>query len=121
LDSYEKSEKFSNKGKKGKKFPGTIFLARVPKKVCFEKHCDLCKKHGGAHTTHNTCDCRRFEKDEKEKSNFHTAKKGRYKGNPVNQNFAQLTDKIKKLEKALKKSGKKGQRCHYEDSDSDCE
>ncbi len=48
LDSYEKSEKSSNKGKKGKKRPGTNFLARVPKKVCFEKHCNLCKKHGGA-------------------------------------------------------------------------
>jgi hypothetical protein len=57
LDSYEKSEKSSNKGKKGKKHPGTIFLARVPRKVSFEKHCNLCKKHRGTHTVHNTCDC----------------------------------------------------------------
>jgi hypothetical protein len=63
-DSYEKSEKSSNKGKKEKKCPGTNFLARVPKKVRFEKHYNLCKKHGGAHTTHNTRDCCRFEKDE---------------------------------------------------------
>jgi hypothetical protein len=62
-DSYEKSGKSSNKGKKGKKCLGTDSNARVPKKVHFEKHCNLCKKHGGAHTTHNTCDCRRFEKD----------------------------------------------------------
>jgi hypothetical protein len=109
LDSIEKSDKSSNKGKKEKKHPGTNSTARVPKKVCFEKHCNLCKKHGGAHTTHNTCDCSRFEKDGKEKSSFCAAKKGRYKSNPVNQNFAQLTNKIKKLEKALKKSGKKGQ------------
>jgi hypothetical protein len=88
LDSYKKSEKSSNKGNKGKKRPGTIFLARVPKRVRFEKHCGLCKKHGGAHTMHNTCDCHRFEKDGKEKSNFRAAKKGGYKGNPVNQNFA---------------------------------
>jgi hypothetical protein len=109
LDSYEKSEKSSNKGEKRKKCPGTNFLARVPKKVHFEKHCNLCKKHaGGAHTTHNTRDCHRFEKDRKEKSNFRTTKKGGHKGNPINQNFAQLTNKIKKLEKALKKSGKKG-------------
>jgi hypothetical protein len=93
----------------------------VPKKVCFEKHCELCKKHGGAHTTHNTCDCCRFEKDGKEKSSFRAAKKGRYKSNPVNQNFAQLTNKIKKLEKALKKSGKKWQKRPYEDSNSDSE
>ncbi len=120
-DSYKKSKKSSNKGKKGKKRPGTDFTARVPKKVCFEKHCDLCKKHGGAHTTHNTCDCCRFEKDGKEKSSFHAAKKGGYKSNPVNQNFAKLTKKNEKLEKVLKKSGKKGQKRHYKDSDSDSE
>ncbi len=72
---------------------------------------------------HNTRDCCRFEKDGKEKSSFRTAKKGGYKSNPVNQNFAQLTDKIKKLEKVLKKSGKKGRkrRYRYKDSDSHTE
>jgi hypothetical protein len=39
----------------------------------------------------------------------------------VNQNFAQLTGKIKKIEKALKKSGKKGLKRRYEDSDSNSE
>jgi hypothetical protein len=99
----------------------TNSTARVPKKVRFEKHCDLCKKHGGAHTTHNTRDCCRFEKDGKEKSSFCAAKKGGCKSNPVTQNFAQLTNKIEKLEKALKKSGKKGQKRRYEDSDSNSE
>jgi hypothetical protein len=121
LDNFEKSDKSSNKGEKGKKCPGTNSMVRVPKKVCFEKHCNLCKKHGGTHITDNTSDCHRFEKDGKEKSSFSAAKKGGYKSNPVNQNFAQLTEKIKKLEKALKKSGKKGKKCHYEDSDSDSE
>jgi hypothetical protein len=113
--------KSSNKGKKGKKRPGTNSMVWVPKKVCFEKHCKLCKKHGGAHTTHNTRDCRRFEKDRKEKYSFRAAKKGGYKSNLINQNFAQLTNKIEKLEKALKKSGKKGKKRHYKDSDSDSE
>jgi hypothetical protein len=99
LDSYKKSEKSSNKGEKEKKCPGTNSTARVPKKVHFEKHCNLCKKHGGAHTTHNTHDCHRFEKERKEKSSFCTTKKGGYKSSPVNQNFAKLTNKIKKLEK----------------------
>jgi hypothetical protein len=117
LDSYKKSEKSSNKGKKGKKCPGTNSMARVPKKVRFEKHCNLCKKHGGVYTTHNTCDCCRFEKDGKEKSDFRATKKGGQKGNPVNQNFTQLTNKIKKLKKALKKSDKKGRKRRYEDSD----
>ena len=68
---------------------------------------------------HNTGECHRFEKDGKEKSSFHTAKKGGYKSNPINQNFAQLTKKINKLEKALKKSSKKGKKHRYEDSNSD--
>jgi hypothetical protein len=121
-DTFEKSDKSSNKGEKGKKCPGTNSMVHIPKKVRFEKHCKLCKnKHGGAHTMHNTCDCCRFEKDGKEKSSFHAAKKGGYKSNPVNQNFAQLTYKIEKLEKALKKSGKKGQKRRYMDSNYDSE
>jgi hypothetical protein len=124
--TYEKgkpefSKKSSNKGEKGKKCPGTNSTARVPKKVHFEKNCDLCKKHGDAHTMHNTPDCRRFEKDRNEKSDFCATKKGGKKANPINQSFAQLTEKIKKLEKALKKSGKKGQKHHYKDNNSDSE
>jgi hypothetical protein len=106
----ESSKKASHRGKKGKKHPGTESMTRVPKKVCFEKHCNLCKKHGGVYTTHNTCDCCRFEKDGKEKSESRATKKGGKKANPVNQNFAQLTKKIKKLEKVLKKSSKKAQK-----------
>ncbi len=109
----ESSEKSSHKSKKGKKRPGTEAMIRVPKKVCFEKHCDLCKNHGGVYTTQNTRECYRFEKDGKEKSDFHATKKGSKKGNPINHNFAQLTKKIKKLEKALKKSGKKGEKHRY--------
>jgi hypothetical protein len=120
-DNFEKSDKSLNKGEKGKKCPGTNSMVRVPKKAQFEKHCKLCKKHGGAHTTHNTHDCRRFEKDRTEKSSFRAAKKGGKKSNPVNQNFAQLTKKIEKLEKALKKSGNKGKKRRYKDSDSDSE
>jgi hypothetical protein len=117
----ESSEKSSHKSKKGKKRPGTKATGRVPKKVCFEKHCDLCKKHGGAYTTHNTHECCRFEKDGKEKSDFRATKKGGKKGNPVKNNFTQLTKKIEKLKKALKKSGKKGKKRHYKDSDSNSE
>ena len=92
---------------------------RVPKKVCFEKHCNLCKKHGGAYTTHNTRDCRRFEKDGKEKSDFCAAKKGGKEANPMNHNFAQLSKKLNKLKKVLKKLSKKGRKRQYNDSNSD--
>jgi hypothetical protein len=117
----ESSKKSSHKSKKGKKHPGTMATVRVPKKVCFEKHYNLCKKHGGAYTTHNTRNCCRFERDGKEKPDSRAAKKGGKKGNPINHNFTQLTKKIKKLKKTLKKSGKKGKKCHYKDSDSDSE
>jgi hypothetical protein len=117
----ESSKKAFHRGKKGKKCPGTNSTARVPKKVHFEKHCNLCKKHGGAYTMHNTRDCHRFNKDGKEKSEFHATKKGSKKANLVNQNFAQLTKKIEKLKKALKKSGKKAQKRQYKDSNSDSE
>ena len=105
--SEEKTQKSSFNGKKGKKRPGTHPTARVPKKVRFEKNCDLCKKHGGAHTTRSTNECRKYEKDGTEKSSYRSAKKGGKKNYPMNQNFTQLTEKIKKLKKALKKSGKK--------------
>ena len=61
---------------------------------------------------HNTRDCHRFEKDGEEKSDFHAGQKGRKKGNPVNHNFVQLTEKVEKLIKTLNKSGKKGKKCH---------
>ena len=115
----EKALKKSSK--KGKKQPGAEAPIHVPKKACFEKHCNLCKKHGGAYTMHNTCDCCRFQKDGKENSDFPAAKKDGKKGNPINQNFTQLTEKIAKLEKALKKSEKKGKKRTYEDSNSDSE
>ncbi len=120
-DNHEKSNKSSNKGKIGKKRPGTDPTVRVPKKVQFEKHCNLCKKHGGAHTMHMTRDCHKYEKNGTEKSSFCAAKKGGKKNYPVNQNFAQLTKKINKLEEALKKSGRKGKKCRYEDSNSNSE
>jgi hypothetical protein len=59
----ESSEMSSNKGEKGKKHSGTNSMAGVPKKVRFEKHCNLRKKHGGVHTMHNTHYCCRLKKD----------------------------------------------------------
>ncbi len=117
----EKAEKASFNGKKGEKRPGTDPMARVPKIVRFAKNCYLCKKHGGAHTTHSTGECCKYEKDGTLKASFRAAKKGGKKSYPANQNFAQLTEKIEKLEKVLKKSGKRGKKRRYEDSDSDSE
>jgi hypothetical protein len=71
--------------------------------------------------THSTGECRKYEKDGTPKSSFRAAKKGGKKSYPSNQNFAQLTEKIKKLEKALKKSRKRGKKRRYKDSNSDSE
>ncbi len=81
----------------------------------------LCKKHGGAYTTYNTCDCRWFEKDGTEKPNFCAAKKGGKKPNPTKQSFAQLSKKLDKLEKVIKKKDTKKRKHCSSDSDSDSE
>jgi hypothetical protein len=73
----ESSKKTSHKGKKGKNHPGTESMARVPKKVFFEKHCDLCKRHGGGYTMHNTKECCIYEKDGKGESIFCASKERR--------------------------------------------
>ena len=37
------------------------FSDQIPKKSCkYEKHCTLCKKHGGAQNTHKTGDCKKY-------------------------------------------------------------
>jgi hypothetical protein len=115
-----RDKKPSHSKKKGTKQPGTENL-RVPKKVRTEKHCDLCKKDGGPYTTHNTHDCRRFEKDGTEKADFRAAKKGGKKPNHMKQSFTQLSEKLDKLEKVLKKKDTKKRKRRRSDSVSDSE
>jgi hypothetical protein len=105
----------------GKKRPSTSSTVQIPKKVRYEKHCNLCKKHGGMHTAHSISECHKYKKDGTEKSSFCATKKGGKKKYPVNQNITQLTKKIDKLEKVLKKSGNKGKKCHYDDNNSNSE
>jgi hypothetical protein len=59
----QSGQRASNKGKNRNKQPGTDATIIVPKKSCIKKYCNLCKKHGGTHTTHNTRDCCKYEKD----------------------------------------------------------
>ncbi len=42
----------------------------IPKRRHTEKYCSLCKKHGGAHTTHNTPDCQKYDSNGTPKKNF---------------------------------------------------
>lgn len=117
----QSTEKASTKNEKGNKRPGTESTYKIPTKARTEKHCDLCKKHGGAHTTHNTQDCRRYEKNGNEKSDFRATKKGARKSNPTKQSFAQLCEKMDKLEKAIKKQDAKRKKRRRSDTDSDSE
>jgi hypothetical protein len=96
-------------------------MKQAHKRVCFKKSCKLCKKYGGVHTTHFTKDCCKYEKDGTVKANFRTAKKAGKKPNPAKQLFAQLSKKLDKLEKALKKPSHKTKKCRRDDSNSDSE
>ena len=68
------------------------------------------KRHGGAHGTHNTSDCRKYEKDGKIKKSFGKGQNGSTASNKKTASmFTQLLVKIAKLEKAnekLKKSSR---------------
>jgi hypothetical protein len=59
----EGTEKATGKREKGKRRGTSSKDYRIPKKVRSEKSCALCQKHGGMHTTHNTGECRKYEKD----------------------------------------------------------
>ena len=93
---------------------------RVPKKACTENFSDMCKKHGGAHATHNTGDCKKYEKDGNLKAGFQPKKA---KSNR-NENFAQvMKDSFAKVTKAfkkeLKKTSQKKKNCKRDSSNSD--
>jgi hypothetical protein len=60
-----------------------------------------------------------LEKDGTEKSKCHAAKKGGKKLNPTKQSFEQLSKKLDKLEKVIKKKDTKKQICRTSDSDSE--
>jgi len=137
LEDIEASEKVKarqdppNQSKKdGKRvnFSGKEASGKAAKKARKQdKYCDRCKKYGGAHTTHNTGDCKKYEQDGTRKKSFkaekqdHAASKGK-----KNFNFAQMEKKmnkmqakINKLNKKKGKHGKKRKREYYYSSDSD--
>jgi hypothetical protein len=80
----QSGKKAFHKNKAGAKQPSTGATKQAPKKVCFERSCKLCKKHGGTHTMHATKDCHRYEKDGTVKADFRAAKKA--ERNPIQQN-----------------------------------
>jgi hypothetical protein len=93
----QSGKKASHKNEARAKRPSTGATKQAHKKLCFEKICELCKKHGGAHTTQATKDCSRYKNNGTVKADFHTAKKAGKKPNPAKQSFAQLSKKLDKL------------------------
>ena len=122
IEQFQESSKPPGKpngdGKKGsdlKKRKGKFKDERVPKKNRTGKSCELCKKHGGAHMTHNTADCKRYSKDGSEKKGF---KKKPYKqSEPTGgQSYATKED-VAEIKQMLK--DKKAKKRMIEDDDSD--
>jgi len=98
----------------------------APKKSRSAKYCRMCKAAGGSFNTHNTSECRRFEKDGTLKASsvkpFDSAKKPWKKtGYGVSSHITYLTEKMAKLKKKLKKTSSKklAKKCARDMSDSD--
>jgi len=83
-----------------------------------------CKAVDGPFTTHNTTECRRFNKDGSQKDRltkpFDSAKKPWKKlGSGNSDQMSHLTEEMEKLKKRLKKSKKRGKKRARDSSDSD--
>eukprot|EP00804_Cyclotella_cryptica_P022831 CCRYP_005036-RA/>CCRYP_005036-RA protein AED:0.56 eAED:0.56 QI:0/0/0/1/1/1/2/0/107 len=84
-------------------------IPKKPKKVGWtKKHCVLCKKHGGAHKSHNTRDCCRYNKEDTliKKNGSAAPLQGK---KPEGANFAQIVRA--ELKKALRKKSSKRKKC----------
>eukprot|EP00804_Cyclotella_cryptica_P021098 CCRYP_020094-RA/>CCRYP_020094-RA protein AED:0.41 eAED:0.41 QI:0/-1/0/1/-1/1/1/0/108 len=94
-------------------------IPKKPKKVGWtEKHCVLCKKHRGPHKSHNTCDCRRYNKDGTPiKKNGDAGKPHSEERKPEGAKIAQIVRA--ELKKALRKKSSKRKKRRVNDSESD--
>jgi len=96
----------------------------APKKGRTDKYCKWCKAVDGPFATHNTSECRRFNKDGSQKDRltkpFDSAKKPWKKpGSGNTDQISHLAEEIDKLKKRLKKSKKCGKKRARDSSDSD--
>ncbi len=129
-DKERERPKSSTDGGGSSKKRMVTFSDRIPKKSHQSaKHCALCKKYGGAHDTHNTGECKKYNSDGTPKKGFagKSAQQNSHNksaSRDQNASYAQLSMKIAKLEKSNKKlkSTKKKRKGDYisdsDDSDS---
>ena len=88
------------------------------KKGRSSKHCELCEKHGGAKNTHNTVDCKRYEKDGTQKKAFQP-KKGTPNKTADRKSYKTLKRELKETKSALKnvkKTSHKSKKRNRDDS-----
>ena len=97
------------------------WVPKKPKKVGWtDKHCILCKKHGGPFKSHNRCNCHCFNKDGTPIKNCGVASRPQpNKKGSEGANFMQLIHT--EIKKAPIQTHVKGQECrkHEAESDSD--
>jgi hypothetical protein len=111
------------KGKPKKGVSGGGSSVRVPKKARAKKFCQRCKTHGGPHQTHNTNDCRRYDKEGKPLGatvGKPSDRKKPYKKYGGDRNLAFMMAMFEAIQKGQKKAGKsKKRKKHAYDSSSD--
>ena len=110
--------------RKGKREHGGGPSKGTPKKGRTDKFCKHCKAVDGPFTTHNTTECRRFNKDGSQKDRptkpFDSARKPWKKpGSGNSDQISHLTEEMEKLKKKLKQSKKRGKKRARDSSDSD--
>jgi hypothetical protein len=111
--------------RKGKRAQGRGPEKGTPKKGHTDKFCKWCKAVDGPFTTHNTTECRRFNKDGSQKDRltkpFDSTKKlwNKKPGSGDPSQMAYLTEEMAKLKKKLKKSKKHSKKRARDSSDSD--
>jgi hypothetical protein len=120
----ESAENGAGKRGKGKRKGTGSNDIRVPKKARVEKSCALCQKHGGAHTTHNTSECRKCKKDgtlQKGSGAKAAVGKKRHGGGKKesHNSFAQVMERFSRLKKAVKKTRKSARTKKHRHESSD--
>jgi hypothetical protein len=73
------------------------------------KNCALCEKHGGAHKTHNTSQCRKYNTDGTRKKDSNQSG-NRESKKTRGHSYAQLSERCEKLEQKLKKAHKRAEK-----------
>jgi len=107
--------------RKGKREHGGGPEKGTPKKGRTDKFCKWCKAVDGPFMTHNTTECRRFNRDgsQKDRPTKPAKKPWEKPGSGEPAQMAYLTEEMAKLKKRLKKSKKHSKKRARDSSDSD--